>query len=96
VGKSTGPILTAGALTWANQTIFTDAEDTSKAVEKAVQIGVATGVLAAVMGGVEKISPALASGLAYTALVTVLLVRVPDKQGKSQPTPLERLLSFFD
>jgi hypothetical protein len=95
VGKSTGPILTAGALTWANLTIFTDMEDTSKAVEEAVRIGVATGVLAALMGGVEKISPALASGLAYTALVTVLLVRVPNKQGKPQPTPLERLLSFF-
>jgi hypothetical protein len=91
MARSTGPILVAGALTWANQTILTDAEDTSKAVEEAVRIGVATGLLAGLFFGIEKVSPNVAVALSYTALVTTLLVRINNKK-----TPLERLLDVID
>jgi hypothetical protein len=90
--RSTGPILAAGALTWANQTIF--GAETNTAVpdtvilDNTVRIGVATALLSGIMYGIEKVSPNVAVALSYTALVTTLLVRLNGK-----PTPLERLLS---
>jgi hypothetical protein len=85
--KSTGPILAAGALTWANQTLLAEQPQTF-VLDTTVRIGVATGLLAGILYGIEKVSPNVASALAYTALLTTLLVRINGK-----PTPLERALS---
>lgn len=93
MAKSTGPILVAGGLNWANQTIFLDSK--SSVMENTVRIGVATGLLAMGFFGLEKVSPNLATGLAYTLLVTSMIVRLPDKTGKKQPTPVERLVSII-
>lgn len=89
MAKSTGPILVAGALNWANQTLF-GAESKDSTVDKTVRISVATGLLAAGFYGIEKISENLAVGLAYTMLLTVALVRINGK-----PTPVERALAVF-
>lgn len=88
MSKSTGPILAAGGITWANQTILADQPQTN-ALGISTRIAVATALLAGVMYGIEKVSPNVAVALAYTALVTTLLVRI---QGK--PTPLERALDL--
>jgi len=89
MSKSTGPILTAGALTWANQTVLTSPVQSASdnVFNNTVRIGVATGLLAGLMFGIEKVAPGIAVALAYTALVTTLLVRI-----NNVPTPLERLL----
>lgn len=87
MAQSTGPLLVAGAVTWANQSIFENGVDAEKAFENAVRIGVATGLLASAFFAFEKISPDIALGLAYTALVTSLVVRF-----NNRPTPLERLM----
>lgn len=86
--KSTGPILTAGGLTWANQTIFAD-EIQTNFLDVTMKIAVSTALLAGLLYGIEKVSPNVASALAYTALVTTLLVRIGGK-----PTPLERALDI--
>lgn len=91
--RSTGPILVAGGLNWANQTLFMESK--TSAFDNTVRIGVATGLLATGFYGLEKVSPSLATGLAYTLLVTSLFVRLPDKSGKRQPTPVERLVAFI-
>lgn len=88
MAKSTGPLLVAGGLTWANQTIMS--KTPADTFETTARVGVATGVLAGMFYGVEKASPELATGLAWTLLVTSLFVRFNNK-----PTPLERILSFF-
>lgn len=88
MAQSTGPILTAGALTWANQTILSD-EPTEQLFEKSVRIGVATAILAGIFVGIEKFSPAVAVPLAWTALVTAAVIRVNGKPG-----PLERALKL--
>ena len=88
MAKSTGPILAAGGLTWANQTILADEISPDDDIPRiTVRIAVATSLLAGLLFGIEKVSPNVAVALAYTALATTLLVRI---QGK--PTPLERAL----
>lgn len=84
MSKTTGIILTTGAFTWLNQVVLDPRESN---FDNTVRIGVATGLLSGVFFGIEKIAPNLAVALAYTALVTTLVVRIGGK-----PTPLERLL----
>ncbi len=91
MSRTTGPILVAGTLTWANQTLFNDAGSTGETLQEGLRIGVATGVLAAVFYGMEKVAPDIATGLAYVMLVTSLLVRFNNK-----PTALERVLELVD
>lgn len=87
---STGPILTAGAITWANSVLLADrTEDLFTATAR---VGVGTGIAAMVLYGVEKISSDLAKALAWAAVVTVLFVRVPPNS--RNPTPLERVFNF--
>jgi len=92
MARSTGPIIVAGGLTWANSTLLSP--DSGKAGEEffepTLRIGVATGLAATALYGIEKLSPELAVGIAYIALVTVLFVRWNNK-----PTPLERGLGLI-
>lgn len=91
--KTTGPILVAGAVTWANQVVLDPPNSSSTAVNvvdvsgETIRIGTATGLLAAAMYGLERLVPELAVGLAYTMLLTSLIVRF-----NNRPTPLERAL----
>lgn len=84
---TTGPILTAGAITWSNQVLLTD--ETPDVFVTTTRMAVATGVLAGLFYGLERFVGDFAIGLAWTALVTTLVVRFNNK-----PTPLERVLDL--
>lgn len=84
---STGPLLAAGAITWSNQILLSD--ETPDIFVTTARIGVATGLLAAMFYGLEKFTGDLAVALAWTTLVTTLIVRFNNK-----PTPLERVLDL--
>lgn len=90
MSRSTGPILATGAITWSNQVLLTD-EDLSaeKRFSETARIGVATGMLAGLFYLLEKVAGDIATGLAWVALATSLLVRFNNK-----PTPLERALDL--
>lgn len=93
MARSTGPMLTAGAITWANAYLLADRP--TPLFEGTVKVAVATGITAAVLSGIEHIAPDFAVALSWAAIVTVLFVRVPIKDpknpGRSIPTPIERL-----
>lgn len=88
MAQSTGPILVAGSITWANLTLLGNSKDM---FEDTVRIGVATGLLSGIMYGIEKISSGLAVGLSWTMLITVLLVRTKS----NVPTPAERAFKLI-
>jgi hypothetical protein len=89
MASSTGPVLTAGAVTWANVTFL--GRDSAFTLEKTARIGIATALAAGILYGVEKASQPLANALAWATLATVLLVRVD----KTTPTPLERAFKLI-
>ncbi len=85
MGASTGPILAAGAISLGNEMIVAG---------KPINLRIITGTAIAAGGLVliERLSPALAAGLAWLALLTVLLVRVdPDV-----PAPLEAFNTWYN
>ncbi len=88
MARSTGPMLATGAITWANQTLLGPSADLD--LTKTARIAVATGLGVGILSLVEKASPELAAGIAWTMVVTVLLVRIDGKT----PTPLERALTL--
>lgn len=71
MAQSTGPMLAVGAITVGNAVIFN-----GKDIDWRVPI--ATGVAAGGLALLERLSPELAMGLAWTALITVLFVPVPN------------------
>lgn len=91
MSRSTGPIIAAGALTWANNYLLSDQPD--DLFTATVRIGIGTGLAAGILYGVERLAPDLAVALAWAAVVTVLFVRVPPNS--RNPTPLERALSLI-
>lgn len=88
MARSTGPMLAAGAVTWANQTLL--APNASFDLTKTARVAVATGLGVGILSVAEKAAPEIAVGLAYALLITVLLVRVD----RNTPTPLERALNL--
>lgn len=96
MSSSTGPILTAGAITWANTVLLGGNQTTGLVAQdlftQSVRIGIGTGLAAGILYGVERLSGDLATALAWAAVVTVLFVRVPPDS--NNPTPLERALSL--
>jgi hypothetical protein len=91
MSRSTGPILATGALAWTNAVLLGD-EDKDGFWPPTLSIGLATGVAAGVLSLAEKVSPGLAVGVAYLALLTTLMVRIPPDS--RNPTVLERALSL--
>jgi hypothetical protein len=89
MARSTGPILAAGAITWANVTLFED-RALSFDVPETMRIVVATGIASAGLSVVGKFSPDLAYGLSLAALLTVLVVPV----GRTKRSPATRALDF--
>jgi hypothetical protein len=88
MSRTTGPILVAGTMTFVNQSLLDDHAPDS-VLESAVRIGVPTGLLAGLFYGFEKMVPELAIPLAYTLLVTALVIRFNGKPG-----PVERMLDL--
>jgi hypothetical protein len=88
MARSTGPMLAAGAVTWANQTLL--APGAGFDLTKTARVAVATGLGVGILSVVEKGAPEIAVSLAYALLITVLLVRVD----RNTPTPLERALNL--
>ena len=85
MAKSTGVILAIGGVTIANRVIFND-EDMDW------RIAVGTGLAAITFAGLEKANEQLAVGLAYVALVAVLLTRLDPKV----PAPTESALRWWN
>ena len=87
MARSTGIILAVGGITFANEAVFAPlASGGSIRSDWNWRIIPATGIAAALMAGLEQISPKLAVGLSYIALITVLFARL----GKA-PAPMENV-----
>jgi len=85
MARSSGPLLAAGAITLGNQTIFNKQPINWR-------IPIATGIAIGSFSLIERASPGLAVGIAWIALVTVLVARVDPKQ----PTPIENALRWWN
>jgi hypothetical protein len=85
MAQTTGPVLAIGGITLANQVIFN-----GKPMDW--RIPIATGLTAGGFALLEKLSPELASGLAWIALVSVLFVRL----NPSVPAPAESAVKWFN
>lgn len=85
MARSTGVMLAVGAITLANEMVAAPvASGGTIKTDVNWRIVPATLIGAALLGGLEKISPKLAVGLAYIALITVLFARI----GRA-PAPIE-------
>jgi hypothetical protein len=80
MAKSTGPVLAVGGITFANGWVFNNSGPDFRVL-------LATAVAAGGLALLEHVSAALAEGIAWIALVTVLFTRVHGK-----PSPAENLL----
>jgi hypothetical protein len=88
MARSTGPLLAVGAITVANQTVFNKQPINWR-------IPIATGIVALSLSLVEhtgKAGETFAVGLAWLALVTVLLTRTDPKT----PSPVETALKWWN
>jgi hypothetical protein len=85
MARSTGPVLAIGGVAFANKALF--------AKDKSIdwRIPIATGIAAGMFALLEKANEGLAVGLAWVALVTVLLVRIDPKT----PAPLENVANWM-
>lgn len=85
MARSTMPILAVGGITLLNQTIL-------NGQELDWRVPVATAFAAGAFSLIEKPLPTLAVGVAWIALLTVLLARVDPKT----PAPVETLLKAWN
>lgn len=91
MAQSTGIVLAAGAITLANEAVFAPvASGGSITSNFNWRIIPATAGLALALGGLEKIAPQFATGLAWLVLGSVFLV----KTGNA-PTPLDNALKVL-
>lgn len=87
MARSTGIVLLVGGISFANEAVFAPiASGGSITADWNWRIVPATFIAAALLGGLEQISPKLAVGLSYIALITVLFARL----GKA-PAPVENV-----
>lgn len=99
--RSTGPMVAAGAITWANLTLFEPRGGFE--LDTTMRIAVATGLGAGFLSLVDRASPELAYGLSLVVLLTVLFVPVDydprTKRLKSSSTsrrsPITNALDFL-
>lgn len=85
MARSTGIVLAVGAISLANDAVFTPmAAGGDIDFEFNWRIIPATLIAAALLGAIEQASAELAMALAYIALVTILLARIDGK-----PAPIE-------
>lgn len=88
MSRSTGPILAAGAITLFNQVIVAG----HPFDEATWRIPVGTAIAAGGLSLVERLSEPLAVGLAWLALVTLLLTRVTP----GVPAPVESFTRWYN
>ena len=86
MASSTGPILAAGGITWANTILL--GENKGDPYPPTFRIAFGTAIAAGILALVEKATKDVAVALSYAALLSVFFVRVGNA-----PTPVERLLS---
>ena len=84
MAQSTGLAITVGAITAANEVLF--APMLGEKVSFNWRILPATAGLALALAGLERIAPGFATGLAYLALATVMIVPFGNA-----PTPLQNI-----
>jgi hypothetical protein len=87
MAASTGPVIAAGAITYANQVIGNGRPWASELI-----IGVGTAVAAGLLALLEHASPELAAGIAWIALISCLLITPAG--GRSAVTNLTRMTGF--
>lgn len=85
MSQTTGPILAIGAITTANRSVFHDKPVDFRPV-------VATGLAALAFAAAERLWPAGARMLAWTALIAVCLTRIE----ADVPSPVESALAWWD
>jgi hypothetical protein len=81
MAASTGPVVAAGAITYANAVLFN-----GKTWDSQLIVVVGTGIAAGMLALLERASTPLAAGIAWIALVTSLLIQ--PKSGRSFVTNL--------
>lgn len=86
MARAAGIALVAGSITAANEVLFAPLAGSSKGVSFNWRILPATAGLALALGGLEKIAPGFAVGLAWLGLASVLVVPFGNA-----PTPLDNL-----
>ena len=75
MASAAGLVLTAGAITAANQVVFAPVADAAP-VHFNWRILPATAILAMALGAFENISPRFAEGLGWATIITVVLAPV--------------------
>jgi hypothetical protein len=85
MSRSTGPILAVGAITVANQSVFHD-----KPLD--LRVPIATGLVAGGLALLERLTPGLAVGLAWVALLTTLFTRLEP----GVPAPAESFVAWWN
>lgn len=91
MSRSTGPILAAGGITWANNVLLgSDDSQDGDFFTASTRILLATGLASGMLYLTEVMFGEVAVALSWAALATVLIVRVG-----SNPTALERALDMF-
>ncbi len=91
MSSPTGPVLAAGALTWANQQLFeNDQGQRLDLFAGTARIALATGLTAGLLTMVEKALPGMGTALGWALLVTVTFVRIDNRD-----TPVERALRLI-
>ena len=85
MSRSVGPILAVGGVTLFNQSVLNGKEIDWR-------IPVATGFAAMAFSLLEKVNETLTVGVAWVALLTVLLARIDPKT----PAPVETLLKYWN
>lgn len=86
MASATGLVLTAGAITAANEVIFAPVANPGKAPAFNWRIIPATVLLAMALGGLENLSEKLAQGLGWGMVLTVVLAPVGNA-----PSPIENV-----
>jgi hypothetical protein len=90
MSQSTGPIVTLGLITWANGAILSPQPGRNQ-LDFAAKVAVGTGIAAGGLALVERISPELAKGVAWVALITALFTRIGGRK-----SPVDNLLSWYE
>lgn len=88
MAASTGPMFTAGGITFVNQVLLTKDKNVDVFTTTA-RIALATGIAASMLVLIERVAPDLAIALAWATVVTTVFVRI-----NNQETPVERILDL--
>lgn len=83
MSRTTGPILAMGAVTVSNEVVLN-----GKPMDWRIPVG--TAVAIGMFSLAEKVSPDIASGVAWIAFATVLFVRLK----RDAPSPVENFLEW--